>query len=196
MLKFIKKYIIFVLLFLSLPVVYAENSIEFDDTIFIKYFENNNYKITENECPQISEYDKECKIVSATKVNGLNNKTVELYVFNNNNQSKNYFNYVYNNSIDYFKNTTTYNLNNEDNSNYSYIKTELSELYNFYLVRVNNYVIKSNIEINKHKVMDKIYDDLGLIEDNTINNNNSNLCLNLSIVSIISIIDLFGKVFA
>ena len=89
---------------------------------------------------------------------------------------------------DYFKNTITYNLNNEDNSNYSYVKTELSGLYNFYLVRFNNYVIKSNIEINKHKTMDKIYNDLGLIKDSTIVNNYYGIYLNLSIVSIISII--------
>lgn len=186
--KNIKKVIIFGILFTFTPLTYADTNIEFDDKIFIKYFENNNYKITETECPQISEYQKECKMILASKIVGENSKIIDLHIFKDNISANNYFNYVYNDSIDYFKNTTTYNLNNEDNSNYSYIKTELSELYNFYLVRVNNYVIKSNIEINKHKVMDKIYDDLGLIEDDTINNNNSNLCLNLSIVSIISII--------
>ncbi len=186
--KNIKKVFIFGILFAFTTSTYADTNIEFNDKIFIKYFENNNYKITETECPQISEYQKECRMILASKIVGENSKIIDLYIFKDNISANNYFNYVYNDSIDYFKNTITYNLNNEDNSNYSYIKTELSELYNFYLIRVNNYVIKSNIALNKHKVMDKIYDDLGLIEYSGITNNNSRLHLNFSKISIISII--------
>ena len=186
--KRFKKYILLEFLLIFVPLVYADTNTEFNDKIFKEYFEDLDYKITENECLAISEYDKECKIISAIKIKGSTNKSVDLYIFNDNVQSKNYFDYVYNDSLDYFKNTITYNLNNEDNSNYSYVKTELSGLYNFYLVRFNNYVIKSNIEINKHKTMDKIYNDLGLIKDSTMVNNYYGIYLNLSIVSIISII--------
>ena len=117
--KSFKKYILLEFLLIFVPLVYADTNIEFNDKIFKEYFEDLDYKITENECLAISEYDKECKIISAIKIKGSTNKSVDLYIFNDNVQSKNYFDYVYNDSLDYFKNTITYNLNNEDNSNYS-----------------------------------------------------------------------------
>lgn len=160
------------------PIVYASEDITFSEEYFKSYLEKNGYLITENECLGITDYDKDCYFVSAVNIKGSSEKTIELYVFNTNEGAFNYFSYIYEDSKEYFSNSDIYNLDNLDNSNYSYIKTELSDLYYFYCVRFNNYVIKSNIEIKNHNVMDKIYDGLNLIENNelglkeTTSNNN------------------------
>lgn len=158
-------YLLFILLFLFPTFVNATSLDKFNDKTFVNYFKNKGYEINKNECMDMTDYDKDCNMISAANLKGVINKTVELFIFNSNEESLKYFNFVYEDSKSVLKDISVHNFNNEDNSNYSYVTAELSGLYYFYLVRVDNYVIKSNIEKNRHDIMDNIYDGLGLIDN-------------------------------
>lgn len=190
-----KKIILLIYIFLctiiSIKEVKAENTTNFQKDEFIKYFEKRNFEIKEMECLPDPNYNLECKLIYAT--HPANNKGVGLHIFENEEKAYDYFKYIYYDNEKEFTNPEIYNLEKELDSNYSYVKTVLSDLHYFYMVTTDKYLIKSNIEIEKADFMNKIYDDLGFIEEKEKSNKIVPLLLLISIILIIVIIYLFIK---
>ena len=184
---FVKKVLIlFVCFFLFVGKVDAQN-IEFNQEKFEDYFTSKNYNIQElEEC--LIEFDQEvgCHMIVASTSN--QHREVGLLVFENDTIAYDYFQYVYQENIDSFENMETYNLDDNLDSNYSYLKAELSGLYSFYLVKVDNYIIRANIDKNEHSVMDRIFDDLGFIENTEQDSNVGIWLIGIAIVAVVGIL--------
>jgi hypothetical protein len=102
--------------------------------------------------------------------------TVELDKFISTSDAYNYFNVVLNDQDNHFKEIKSYNLNKEENDNYAYMKALLNDNYYFYICYKDNYIIRSSISSDEEKdikIIDRVYADLNLIENDSSNNNHT-----------------------
>lgn len=166
-----KKIIVIVLMiFISSTNVYAKNkNIEFNESIFVNYFNNNNYKVDKYNHDYVLSYLKDDKYVD--KINSVYTAVkgsfeIDLYVMNTKDDAYSYFKYIYKDNDGMFNEVDFYNFDEKENSNYSYFIGKIDNIRYIYIINIDNYIIKSNAEVNNRKYLDNIYKDLKIFKRN------------------------------
>ena len=157
---FITLLLILLVSFFGFNNVHAEN-IKFNEKKFERYFEKKKFEVSNMSCKDFElTKNLKCTLYIAKK----GNAEVNMYKFDDEADAYDHFHWVIDENKPIFTKMKTYNLDETEKSNYSTIKTVLSDYLYFYMVKVDNYVIKSNIDITEDYKMNYIYDDLGFIK--------------------------------
>ena len=171
--------------FLGFNNVNADN-IRFNEKKFERYFTKKKFEVSNKPCKDF-ELTKElkCTLYIARK----DDVEVNMYKFDTEEDAFDHFYWVIDENKPIFSKSKTYNVEKREKSNYSTIKTVLSDYLYFYMVKVDNYVIKSNIDIKEDYKMNYIYDDLGFIKIKKY----TSFWITLMIILILVLIYVIGK---
>ena len=171
--------------FLGFNNVNAAN-IKFNEKKFENYFEKKKFEVSNMPCKNF-ELTKELKCTLYIAKKG--DVEVNMYKFEDEADAFDHFHWVIDENKPIFSKMKTYNVDETEKSNYSTIKTVLSDYLYFYMVKVDNYIIKSNIDITEDYKMNYIYDDLGFIKIKKY----TSFWVTLMVIFIIALIYVIGK---